>query len=199
MADRPKARCSMVKGALFQITGQCHPGYLSLELAHNHYLGSIDQGFGWNDEFGCAVWKAPTSRRLPVNWLELARWCLRGIQNGGTQQFKAMRKWLLEAFPLCTTLVSYSDPSVGHTGALYRACNWLWAPTWHRIVTPPTGNGSWNGVQSESVKDRWVFPLRRDSDRVGILRLEDSYVRRFPYCEYKEPDGADWKVWHATR
>ena len=58
-----------------------------------------------------------------------------------------------DKYPRCTTIVSYSDPSVGHTGALYRACNWLWAPTWHRLQPPPTGCGSWDGKKRSSPKD----------------------------------------------
>lgn len=33
----------------------------------------------------------------------------------------------------------------------------------------------------------------RDERRVRLLRLEDSYVRRFPWAEYREPGGARWK------
>lgn len=159
----------MLNGALFEIVGECHVSYVNPELEERHYLGQTKRGTAWVDEYGCAVWASPTARHIPTHWMELTRWCLKGIKNGGSRQFKAMRRWLMDRFPDCTTLVSYSDPSAGHTGALYRACNWLWAPTWHRIVPPPTGNGDW-GTGGQSVKDRWVFPLRPDADRVSVLR-----------------------------
>lgn len=117
----------------------------------------------------------------------------------GSRQWRAAHRWLRERFPHVTTVVSYSDPSAGHTGALYRACNWLWAPTWHRLRTPPSGNGRWtDGGKVEAVKDRWVFCLARDSERAGLLAIQDaSLVRRFPYAEFREKRGGDFKRWKA--
>ena len=87
-------------------------------------------------------------------------------------QWRKVRKELLAQFPELTTVVSYSDPSQGHTGALYKACNWQWRPTWHRLKPPPTGNGSWKDGVIQSVKDRWVFELRADPRRAEILRVK---------------------------
>ncbi len=141
-------------------------------LIRDHYLGPTERGLAYQDEFGVMVWAAPTSRRLPHDrWLELVRWCLNGTRNGGSQQFKRVRGYLLRTRPDVTTLVSYSDPSHGHTGALYKACGWTWAPTWHRLKPPPTGNGDW-GSGPQSVKDRWVYPLRPDSERAELLRVK---------------------------
>jgi hypothetical protein len=133
------------------------------------------RGIAWSDEFGVMVWAAPTSRRLPHDrWLELVRWCLVGTKNGGSQQFRRVRRWLTESHPHVTTLVSYSDPAQGHTGALYKACNWTWAPTWHRLFPPPTGNGSWKDGKAQDVKDRWVYSLRPDTERAELLRVKDT-------------------------
>jgi hypothetical protein len=91
--------------------------------------------------------------------------------------------------------VSYSDPSVGHTGALYRACNWWWAPTWHRLRPPPSGNGSWSDGRVQSVKDRWIFPLRPDPDRAGVLLVKDaSLLRAMPLARYVEPGGVPFRT-----
>ena len=143
-------------------------------LARDHYLGAAGpQGFAWQDEYGVMVWRNPRSRRLPQKrWLELVRWCLKGERNGGSRQFAAFKRWALANLPQITTFVSYSDPAQGHTGAVYKACNWIWAPTWHRLTPPPSGNGSWDGVKSEGVKDRWYFPLRPDSEREQILSVK---------------------------
>lgn len=170
---------------------------VAAELERNHYLGPTVRGWSYRDEFGCMVVARPTSRRIPTTWLELTRWCLIGTPNGGSQQWARVWRELVDKFPECTTVVSYSDPSQGHTGALYRACSWKWAPTWHRIVTPPTGNGSWTEGKNESAKDRWVFHLRPDKQREGLLRLEESYVRRFPWAEYRDRTGADFKAFRA--
>src|SRR5262245_60944398 len=128
-------------------------------LARDHYLGPSSRGFVYRDEFGIIVFANPSSRRLPqYRWLELVRWCLRGQKNDGSQQWRHVVAFLRREHPEITTIVSYSDPSYGHTGALYRACNWLWAPTWHRLREPPTGNGNW-GTGRQAVKDRWIYPL----------------------------------------
>lgn len=157
-------------------------------LRERHYLGPTMRGEVWFDDDGVLVLSSPSARHIPTGWLELSRWCLTGGPNAGSRQWRkvvdALRIWR----PHVTTVVSYSDPSVGHTGALYRACNWLWAPTWHRLCPPPTGNGAWSdGGKRESVKDRWVYPLREDAGREAVLAVEASYERRFPGASYREP------------
>lgn len=145
-------------------------------LDANHYLGATGRGFAWSDEYGVIVLAKPTARRLPQDgtWLELVRWCLVGERNGGSRQWARVSRWLRAEMPEVTTVVSYSDPSAGHTGALYKACNWTWAPTWHRLRPPPTGNGSWKGGAQQSVKDRWIYDLGPDDRRAEILRVKDS-------------------------
>ena len=164
-------------------------------LKKNHYLGPTRRGIAFEDEAGVIVIAAPTGRRLPGDWLELTRWCIIDrTKNAGTRQWGRFIRALRVTNPEATTIVSYSDPSVGHDGALYRACNWWWAPTWHRLRPPPTGNGSWTQGLQESVKDRWVFPLKRDPRRLKLLvAQDDSVLRRWPWARYKEPGGADHK------
>jgi len=179
-------------------------------LRERHYLGAARRGIAWSDVDGAIVLAHPTSRSLPSDgtWLELSRWCLLGRPNAGSEQWATLRAWLLAHRPEVTTIVSYSDPSVGHTGALYRACNWGWAPTWHRLRPPPTGNGRWPaGGKIESVKDRWICPLRPDPRREGLLIARDaSILRRWPWARWAEPrfrrgvavqgtGGADHRAW----
>jgi len=153
-------------------------------LTARHYLGATGRGFAWSDEYGVLVLAKPTARRLPQDgtWLELVRWCLVGTKNGGSRQWAAVSRWLRSERPEVTTVVSYSDPSAGHTGALYKACNWQWAPTWHRLYPPPTGNGDW-GSGPQSVKDRWVFALRPDARRSELLRVKDGRAVVLPVPE----------------
>lgn len=157
-------------------------------LQLKHYLGPVNRGFAWTDQFGVMVFAKPTSRRLPQDgtWLELVRWCLVGIHNGGSSQWRAVRREMPSQCPTVTTIVSYSDPSMGHTGALYRACNWRWCPTWHRLRTPPTGNGTWSNGVPRSVKDRWVFHLRDDERRDSLLRVRDEALQRKGIPTYKQ-------------
>jgi hypothetical protein len=164
-------------------------------LGRHHYLGRTDRGLAYRDESGVMVVASATSRRLPARWLELTRWCIvDDRQNAGSRQWGRFVRALRRERPEITTLVSYSDPSVGHDGALYRACNWWWAPTWHRLRPPPSGNGSWAGGLAESVKDRWVYPLGPDPERVQLLIAQDEAVlRRWPWAAYREPGGADHK------
>lgn len=158
-------------------------------LRRRHYLGAAGRGVAWSDEHGVMVLANPTSRRLPHDtWMELTRWCLTGTPNAGSRQWSAARRWLIAAHPHITTVVSYSDPSAGHTGALYRACGWLPAPTWQYLRPPPSGGGSWDGHTRQAPKMRWVYPLRRDDQRAAILAIQDAAVRRrFPDAEYREP------------
>jgi hypothetical protein len=164
-------------------------------LTEHHYLGATDRGVAWRDEHGALVLAAPTARHLPIDWLELTRWCLTGGPNAGSRQWAAVTRALRRANPKATTVISYSDPSVGHTGALYRACNWWWAPTWHRLRPPPSGNGKWS-VEHQSVKDRWIFALQDDPRRVLLLCAQDeALLRRWPWAQYREPGGVPWKRW----
>ncbi len=167
-------------------------------LERNHYLGSIHRGFALRDDRGVVVLANPSSRRLPLTWLELCRWCLVGNEpNAGSSQWSAVAKWL-RAKRSETTVVSYSDPSHGHTGALYKASGWWWAPTWHRLRPPPSGNGTWTGEKSEGIKDRFVFPLRPDVGRPALLvHRDESIARAYPRSLYREPGGVDWKQWMA--
>lgn len=149
-------------------------------LADRHYLGATGRGVAWSDEYGVLVLAKPTSRHLPQDgsWLELVRWCLLGERNGGSKQWARVARALRQDRPEVTTIVSYSDPSAGHTGALYKACNWTWAPTWHRLRPPPTGNGCWKDGEMQAVKDRWVFALRADERRAEMLAIKDSGAER---------------------
>ena len=150
-------------------------------LQRLHYLGPVSRGFCWSDEHGVLVLAKPTSRRLPQDgtWLELVRWCLLGQKNGGSRQWARVVRELRRDMPQVTTIVSYSDPSAGHTGALYKASNWLWRPTWHRLRPPPSGNGSWGDGRTQSVKDRWCYALRPDARRDELLSIKDeSIVKR---------------------
>lgn len=157
-------------------------------LRRQHYLGPLYSGgcelvfVGRRDGevVACQLWKRPTSRRLPNDgsWLELSRWCLtpRAGVNAGSRCHRAVLPLLRDA--TARTLISYSDPSAGHTGSLYRACNWLWAPTWLRLRPPPGGHGAWTKGKPESIKDRWVFHVtKRDAAR-SILRPDDPAAVR---------------------
>lgn len=149
-------------------------------LAAKHYLGPTNRGIAWRDEFGALVLAKPTSRRLPQDgtWLELVRWCLSGEKNGGSRQWARVVRAIRAEMPHVTTVVSYSDPSVGHTGALYKACNWQWRPTWHRLRPPPSGNGRWKSNKVQSVKDRWIFSLRPDARREALTTIRDEAIVR---------------------
>lgn len=151
-------------------------------LAQFHYLGPARSArlvvCQWSDGglVGAMVWRHPTARHLPADgtWLELSRWCLTpsGGPNAGSRMHRAAVAMIRVKLPDVTTLVSYSDRAAGHTGSLYRACNWRWKPTWHRLKPPPTGGGSWDGVTRQEPKDRWVFFVRPDSRRDDILAVK---------------------------
>lgn len=169
-------------------------------LTAHHYLGPISRGVAYRDEYGVMVFANPSSRRLPQQrWVELVRWCIvSDTPNAGSRQWRNVTRWLRANYPHVTTVVSYSDPSAGHTGALYRACNWLWAPTWHRLREPPSGNGYWTAGKRQAVKDRWVFCLAPDAERVSLLSVRDaSIVARMPWASFQERRGGDYRRFAA--
>jgi hypothetical protein len=171
-------------------------------LREKHYLLDSQRGIAWDDQYGVIIVSAcPSSRRLPQAWFELSRWCITSeIDNAGSRQWRGFVKELRRLRPDLTTIVSYSDPAQGHTGALYRACNWWWAPTWQRLRPPPSGNGSWNGTKQSTVKDRWIFALRKDPRRAAVLELSDaSILKAKPWARYKEPGGADFAAFQRTQ
>ena len=152
-------------------------------LCREHYLGPLRRGQAFaqfinGEAVACMIWARPTSRHLPCDgsWLELSRWCLTPAagSNAGSKMHAAFVRLARRTLPVVTTLVSYSDPSVGHSGALYRACNWQWAPTWQRLRPPPSAGGTWDGKKVQAVKDRWVFELRPDARRAEILSVKDD-------------------------
>lgn len=177
---------------------------LRLELANRalnekHYLGASGRGFALHDDAGILVFANPSSRRLPQDWLELVRWCLIArTPNAGSNQWARVAAWLRTNRPEASTVVSYSDPSAGHLGALYRSCNWLWAPTWHRLRPPPTGNGDWGRDEPQATKDRWVYPLGPDPRRAELLSVNDSSVLKSkPWASYREPPAKYGRI-HRT-
>lgn len=177
-------------------------------LAAHHYLGPIMAGGSAlvvigsvdGDVVAAQVWRGPTARGLPADgsWLELSRWCLTSEagDNAGSRMHRWAVKLIRERLPKVTTLVSYSDPSHGHDGALYRACNWQWAPTWHRLRTPPTGNGTWGNGVVQAVKDRWVFNVRPDETREQVTHIYDDAAIRY-WRQRATPAELRWATHHA--
>jgi hypothetical protein len=199
LADTPDERLE-IPGEVRASASQCllFPDEMSTQerLDSDHYLGNhgARARLIYNDEHGAIVFSSPSSRRLPSGWLELSRWCL--MEGAiGSKQWAACLAWLADK-TTATTIVSYSDPSVGHDGALYRACGWWWAPTWHALREPPTGSGI-RGGKLQRAKHRWVYLLSRDDEREQILKLKDAAVeRRFPFASYSEPR---WKRGRPVR
>jgi hypothetical protein len=156
-------------------------------LASAHYLGPTHRArlvvvqYVENAVVAAQVWSLPTTRHLPADgsFLELARWCLTpdSGKNAGSRMHAFAVRAIRSTLPEVTTLVSYSDRAVGHTGSLYRACNWQWKPAWQRVSPPPSGSGSWDGVTRQEPKDRWVFVIRRDPEQ-RRLELEPLYAAR---------------------
>jgi hypothetical protein len=166
--------------------GSLNEANLLLSIAH--YLGPIGAArhvfiaIQRDQLVAVQVWRWPTARHLPSDgsWLELSRWCLTpdAGKNAGSKMHAYCVKWLRKHESTVKTLVSYSDPSQGHTGALYKACNWQWAPTWLRLSPPPSGNGNWGTNKVQHVKDRWIFRLGRDAQTDSVLAISQANARQ---------------------
>jgi len=161
-------------------------------LSRHHYLGAIRaggarlvvMGYTGGEAVACQVWRTPTSRRLPTDGtvLELSRWCLTPAagEYAGSRQHRYAVKLIRDLHPEVVTLVSYSDPSQGHTGSLYRAANWQWFPTWMRLRQPPSAGGAWSNGVKQAVKDRWAFILHpRRRHAWAWLLLDDPSAVKF--------------------
>jgi len=78
---------------------------------------------------GCVIYSAPP-READVRYggktWELARlYLLDGVpQNAETWLIAQSVKWIKQNRPEVCNLVSYADPSAGHSGTIYRAANW---------------------------------------------------------------------------
>ena len=143
-------------------------------LSDGHYLGPIGaarhiHGMCLHGSIvAVMVWRWPTARMIPSDgtWLELSRWLLtpEAGKNAGSWMMARAVRWIRAHFPRVRVLVSYSDPGHGHTGALYRACNWKSAPTHHELrwrtngVGYPSGHGSWGG-EHQHPKQRWTYEV----------------------------------------
>lgn len=105
-------------------------------MIRSHYLGkwpgvcvlilAAKRGDDW---FGCIVFALPpreTSKRYGgVTW-ELARLWLTDEtpKNAETWLIGRAIRFVRQNYPEVKMLVSYADPSVGHSGMIYKAANW---------------------------------------------------------------------------
>lgn len=102
---------------------------------------------------GVVVIGTPSSRiMMGRRYLEVTRLCAKGApKNAASYLLGAAKRW---AGPRGYSLVSYSDPGVGHRGSVYRAAGFS-----------PAGmskGGSWGNRPGhkpghEGPKDRWVW------------------------------------------
>ncbi len=146
-------------------------------LAARHYLGPIASGrliVGERSEYGelvqVQVWRNPTARQVPADWLELSRWCIAtDAKNAGSRFMGWARRHIRQNLPV-SALVSYSELG-HHDGGLYRASGWEPLPThiavrWEKDgVGYASGNGSWSNGVVRSPKMRWVIWLSKGARR----------------------------------
>ncbi len=79
---------------------------------------------------GCVIYSAPpkeTEKRYGGKTWELARlYLLDDVpKNAETWLISQSVKWIRRNNPEVCTLVSYADPSAGHSGTIYKAANWV--------------------------------------------------------------------------
>ncbi len=115
-----------------------------------HYLGGVpgwkaagalvsETGLGWD---GVVVLSLPVARM--GTGLDVTRLCLRRVapKNSGSRLLGwATRKAVSMGY---RTVTSYADPSVGHTGIIYRAANF--------VDSGRTTGGSWGNRQGRKVR-----------------------------------------------
>src|SRR5574343_381453 len=95
-ACREVAQAAFALGEVVSVAMRVPSRTVGHYLDERHYLGATGRGWAWSDEYGVLVLAKPTARYLPQDgtWLELVRWCLEGIPNGGSRQWSAVAKYL---------------------------------------------------------------------------------------------------------
>lgn len=110
--------------------------------------------------YAVAIWSAPVSRALPLNWLELRRLAIApdAPRNTASRKLAIMTRLIRKEKPSIDRLISYQDCDV-HTGTIYRAAGW------ERVSV--SKGGEWDTptrrrpkVQSSARKVRWERKLR---------------------------------------
>ena len=107
-----------------------------------------------------------------------------------------------------STVVSYSDPSAGHTGSLYRACNWIWAPTWLRLRPPPgldlgmvAGSKHLGHVEPTILRRPSIAGRAQDPVVVGIGAgrfVVSQGARQQPHHRIQHAERRGLTAWHAA-
>ena len=110
------------------------------------------------ERIGAMLLGRPTSRELdPRIWLELTRMYFvdAAPRNTESHGLSMMRRWVRVWMPEVKGLLAYANPSVGHTGTVYRADGW--AP-FGRTRSSHVGWMSRPGRRPESParKTRWI-------------------------------------------
>jgi|SRR5580693_484654 hypothetical protein len=116
-----------------------------------HYLGGVagwltagamvrEEGLGWD---GVVVVSRPTARLSPYR-SEVTRLCVRRLspKNSCSRLLGWATRWAVANRR--DPVVSYADPSVGHTGAIYRAANFKAEGT--------TSGGDWGNRAGRKVR-----------------------------------------------
>ncbi len=166
------------------LPGLVEPGYaiIGIEeanrlLSDHHYLGPIASGqfvLGDRRDDGSLaqvqVWRHPTARQIPTNWLELSRWCIATDERNAGSRFMGWVRRYLRANSDAPALVSYSELGK-HDGALYRASGWIAFPTHHTLrwqadkVGYASGHGNWGYGPPRPPKMRWVIWFSKQEQR----------------------------------
>lgn len=107
------------------------------QCVEQHYLGkwpgvcvlvlAVKHG---DETIGVIIYALPpreTSKRYGAETWELARLWLKDAvpKNAETWVIAKSIKHIQKHFPSVGVLVSYADPSVGHSGTIYKASNWV--------------------------------------------------------------------------
>lgn len=99
-------------------------------LEKHHYLGRVAGwkvcGVLWSDHFtwdGLVVVSRPVARMVDKDTVEVTRLCLRrgAPKNSGSRLLGWATRWAVKNG--YRRVITYADPSQGHTGVIYRAAN----------------------------------------------------------------------------
>lgn len=135
------------------------------------YIAEDETGF----PVAVTVWSDPVARMINgKGYYELRRLATAPgcPDNTCTSMLAVMRKDIVANCPEVLTFLSYQD-EVAHTGAIYKADNWVfgWRSTRSTSAKSSWGNSreNRNPMQSSSAKIAWIKPVVKKGERKKVL------------------------------
>ena len=166
---------------MLDLVGDLDRRFMARLICHYHYTHSVPSGkshYFYHDG-AVVVFAIPANPNISkfltgtpnVVWDMARLWAPDGHRpNLLTEAISVATLKLRKLEPDCTCLVSYADPSMGHTGGVYRAASWIYLGR--------TENRVWRGPNGEIIPRRKFHSGNTHINKPEIERLGFTEIRR---------------------